>query len=176
MENKEYIISVFSENQTGVLNRITAVFLRRKINIESLKVSETSIKGISMFTIVASTTEETVGHVVRHIEKIVDVIRAEYQTADEMITQEIALYKIDSSILKNGKLDLVTRKYNARIVEANREYTVVEMTGYRKETEAFRDELEELGLLMQYTRSGTVALHRDSMEETLNGLRSSAGE
>lgn len=174
METKEYIISVFSENQAGVLNRITAVFLRRKINIESLKVSETSIKGISMFTIVASATEETIIRVVQQIEKIIDVIRAQYHTGAELITQEIALYKVDSSILKNGKLDIVTGKYNARIVEANREYTVAEMTGYKKETEALRDELEEMGVLMQYTRSGTVALYRDSLEDTLNEIRNSS--
>lgn len=173
MESKEYIISVFSENQTGVLNRITAVFLRRKINIESLKVSETSIKGISMFTIVANTSQEVVEQVVHHIEKIVDVIRAEYHTAAELITQEIALYKIDSAILRNGQLSVVTEKYNARIVEANREYTVVEMTGFKKDTEALKEELENMGMLMQYTRSGTVALYRDSFEETLREIRNS---
>ena len=50
---KEYIVIAFTENQIGVLNRITALYLRRKINIESLKVSESSIKGISMFVISA---------------------------------------------------------------------------------------------------------------------------
>ena len=47
---KEYIVIAFTENQIGVLNRITALYLRRKINIESLKVSESSIKGISMLS------------------------------------------------------------------------------------------------------------------------------
>lgn len=169
--NKEYIISVFSENQAGVLNRITSVFLRRKLNIESLKVSETSIKGISMFTIVANTTRETAERVVEHINKIIDVIGAEYHTADQLITQEIALYKIDSSVLKNGKLEKITAKHSARVVEANREYTVIEVTGYKKDTEALRDELDAAGLLRQYTRSGTIALHRGSLEDRLNEMR-----
>lgn len=169
-KNKEYIISVFSENQAGVLNRITAVFLRRKINIESLKVSETSIKGISMFTIVASTTENTMKLLIHQIEKIIDVIRAEYHTADELITQEIALYKIDSAILRNGGLETIIGKYGARVVEANREYTVVEMTGFKKDTEALKEEVENMGLLMQYTRSGTIALYRDSLEQTLKEI------
>lgn len=164
METKEYIISVFSENQAGVLNRITAVFLRRKINIESLKVSETPITGISMFTIVASTTPEIIKLLVCQIEKIIEVIRAEFHTADELITQQIALYKIDSKILKNGHLESITRKYSPRIVEANREYTVLEMTGYKSDTEELREELEALGLLIQYTRSGTIALYGGSME------------
>ena len=53
---QEYIVIAFTENQIGVLNRITGLYLRRKINIESLKVSESSIKGISMFVISAFTT------------------------------------------------------------------------------------------------------------------------
>ncbi|MDR0954078.1 MAG: acetolactate synthase small subunit [Rikenellaceae bacterium] len=174
--NREYVISIFSENQAGVLNRVTSVFLRRKINIESLKVSETSIKGISMFTIVANTTAEVVPLLVDQIEKIVDVIRAEYHTADELITQEIALYKIDSAILRNGGLETILSKYGARVVEANREYTVVEMTGFKKDTEALKSELEERGLLMQYTRSGTIALYRDSLEDTLRQLGENASE
>ncbi len=169
MENRDYVISIFSENRAGVLNRITAVFLRRKINIESLRVSETPIAGISMFTIVANTSEEAVNQVVKHIEKIVDVLRAECHTAEELITQEIALYKVDSTILKNGNMALIT-KYNARIVEANRDYTVVEMTGFKKETEAFRDELQEKEWLIQFTRSG-IALQHDSIEQALNELR-----
>lgn len=169
-KNREYVISVFSENQAGVLNRITSVFLRRKINIESLKVSETSIKGISMFTIVASTSEEVIELVVHQIEKIVEVIRAEYHTADELITQEIALYKIDSAILRNGGLENLINNYGARVVEANREYTVVEVTGFKRDTEALKDEIERMGLLMQYTRSGTIALYRDSLEDTLKEL------
>lgn len=82
-KNRAYIVSVFSENQAGVLNRITSVFLRRKINIESLKVSETSVKGISMFTIEASTSESVMPLLVCQIEKIIEVIRAEYCPADE---------------------------------------------------------------------------------------------
>ncbi len=78
MKKKEYAISVFSENQAGVLNRITSVFVRRKINIESLKVSETSKPGISKFAIVASVPEEGIELLVHQIEKIVEVFKAEY--------------------------------------------------------------------------------------------------
>jgi acetolactate synthase I/III small subunit len=49
---QEYIITVYSENHIGLLTRITIVFTRRKINIESLTVSESAIKGVYKFTIV----------------------------------------------------------------------------------------------------------------------------
>ena len=87
-----------------------------------------------------------------------------------MITEEIALYKIDSAVLRNGGLETILNQYGASVVEANREYTVVELTGFKKDTEALKEEIERMGLLMQYTRSGTIALYRDSLEDTLKEL------
>ena len=97
---QEYIVIAFTENQIGVLNRITSLYLRRKINIESLKVSESSIKGISMFVISAFSTAETMDLLVKQLRNIIDVIQVECYTNEELITQEIALYKISAQILK----------------------------------------------------------------------------
>ena len=49
---KLYTIIAFAKNKPGILYRVANLFLRRKINIESLTVSETEVKGISRFTIV----------------------------------------------------------------------------------------------------------------------------
>lgn len=92
---REYIISVFTENQVGVLGRITSIFTRRKINIESLKVSETKVKGISMFRIVSFATEDTMDRVVKGIERIVEVLQAEYHPAASLSDEQIALYDTD---------------------------------------------------------------------------------
>lgn len=93
---QEYIVIAFTENQIGVLNRITGLYLRRKINIESLKVSESSIKGISMFVISAFTTHEIIERLVKQLRNIIDVIQVEFYSNEELITQEIALYKISA--------------------------------------------------------------------------------
>lgn len=167
---KEYIVIAFTENQIGVLNRITALYLRRKINIESLKVSESSIRGISMFVISAFTTQETIDKLVKQLRNIIDVIQVEYYSNEELITQEIALYKISSKIFKeSGTVDMIIREWNARIIEMNPSYVVVEKTGTREDIEKMRDELDHKQLLTEFTRSGTVVLHRDSVEEMLSG-------
>ena len=120
---KEYIVIAFTENQIGVLNRITALYLRRKINIESLKVSESSIRGISMFVISAFTTRETIDKLVKQLRNIIDVIQVEYYSNEELITQEIALYKITSKIFReSGTVDRIVREWNARIIEMNPQY------------------------------------------------------
>lgn len=171
METKEFIVTAFTENSAGVLNRITAVYLRRKINIESLKVSESSIKGISMFVIVAITTEETIKVIVKQIKKIIEVLDAGYHTPEQLITQEIALYKVSTEIFKDShKTESIIRNTNARIIEMNADYIVIEKTGAREEVEDLRKILSDNGLLIQFTRSGSVVLHRESIDEILNNL------
>ncbi len=165
---KEYIVIAFTENQTGVLNRITALYLRRKINIETLKVSESSIKGISMFVISAFTTQEIIDKLAKQLRNIVEVIQVEYYSNDELITQEIALYKISSKIFEqSGTVDMIVREWNARIIEMNPSYVVVEKTGTREDIDTMRTELESKGLLTEFTRSGSVVLHREPVEEKL---------
>lgn len=168
---KEYIVIAFTENQIGVLNRITALYLRRKINIESLKVSESSIRGISMFVISAFTTQEIIDKLVKQLRNIIEVIQVEYYADEELITQEIALYKISSKIFKeSGTVDMIIREWNARIIEMNPTYVVVEKTGTREDIDALRAELENRNILNEFTRSGSVVLHRESVEEKLGKL------
>ena len=126
---QEYIVIAFTENQIGVLNRITGLYLRRKINIESLKVSESSIKGISMFVISAFTTPEIIERLVKQLRNIIDVIQVEFYSNEELITQEIALYKISAEILRQSDtVDRIIRQWNARFIEINPAYVAVSYT------------------------------------------------
>jgi acetolactate synthase-1/3 small subunit len=167
---QEYIISAYTENHIGMLNRITIIFTRRKVNIESLTVSESAIKGISKFTIVINSTPEQVAKIVKQIEKQVEVLKAFYNTNDEMIFQEIALYKVSTKALTAGnKIESLVRKHNARILEITDEYTVIEKTGHNDETQQFFEELNEFKV-MQFIRSGRIAITRSSVERLSNFL------
>lgn len=166
----EYILIAFTENNIGVLNRITASYLRRNINIESLKVSESAIKGISMFVITAYCLPEVMDKVARQIRNIVDVIDVHYYAADQLITQEIALYKVSTEVLNgSNRLDNFTTQWGARMIEMTRDYIVVEKTGAREDIEAMRDVLADMGVLLDFTRSGSVVLHGQSIAEMMEG-------
>ncbi len=168
---KEYIISVYSENHIGLLTRITIVFTRRKVNIESMTVSESAIHGVYKFTIVIKSTKEQVIKIVGQIEKIIDVLKAFYHTNEEMIYQEIALYKVPTEALyENDTIEKVVRKAGARILEITREYTVIEKTGHKEETQALFEELNKFKV-MQFIRSGRVALTRDPIERLSEFLK-----
>jgi acetolactate synthase-1/3 small subunit len=170
-----YTISAFSENHIGLLNRITIIFTRRHVNIESLTVSVSAIKGIHKFTIVVNETHEKVVQVVSQIEKLVEVLKAFYHTDDEVIYQEIALFKVPTQALIEGdELEATIRKHNARILEVRPEYTVIEKTGYKEEYLALFDELEKYKVL-QFTSSGRVAVTRSS-KELFSSYLQEAGE
>lgn len=161
---QEFIITIYSENRIGLLNRITINFTRRKINIESLTVSESAIKGISKFTIVINETEERVKKVVGQLEKVVEVLKAFYHTNDEMVYQELALYKVPTEALYDSdQIEQLVRKTGARILEITREFTVIEKAGHKDETQSLFEELNQFGVL-QFIRSGRVAITRDPIE------------
>lgn len=166
---REYIITVFTENQVGVLGRITSIFTRRKINIESLKVNETAVKGISMFTIHAFTNEDTAERVLTGIERIVEVLKADKYRADEFTAQQIALYKVTPELFLKGG-DACLKEHNARVIEINPEYVVLERTGAKEEIEALRDFLQNSGMLLQFIQSENIVLHDATVENALVGL------
>ena len=158
MENKEYTITVFSENKTGLLSRVVSIFTRRHINIESLTTSKSSIQGIHRFTIVVDVTEDMVKKLVAQLEKQVDVIKAFFYEEDEIVYQEIALYKVPTHVFNNSsRVETLVRRFNARILEIESEYIVIEKTGHMHETEALLKELEKIGIY-EFVRSGRVAI------------------
>lgn len=161
---QEYTITAFSENSIGLLNRVTIIFTRRQVNIESLTVSQSSIPGIHKFTIVISATQEKVEKVTKQIEKLVEVLKAFYHTNDEIIQQEIALYKVPTEALMGSQeIENLVRNSGARILEITPDYTVIEKTGYKSETQDLFQKLDKYGV-SQFTRSGTVAVTKNPKE------------
>jgi len=118
MKKEEFTITIYSENVTGILARVVGIFTRRHISIITLTVSESSIKGIHRMTVVIKVTEDLVEKVVAQCDKQVDVLKAFYYRADEIVHQEIALYKVPTSAFTGGSsLEKLIRSHNARILE-----------------------------------------------------------
>lgn len=163
---RDYTISVFTEHKVGLLHRITVIFSRRKINIESLNTSESEVRGIYRFTIVINTTEDMVKTVTKQIEKQIGILKAFYHTLDGIVYQEIALYKVPTTAFAHGdEVENLIRRHNARILTIEPEYTIVEKTGHKEETRQLFRELEPYGIL-QFARSGRIALTKQIREIT----------
>ena len=162
MIKQEYTITVYTENQVGLLNRIAIIFSRRKINIESLNTSPSEVDSVHRFTIVINETEDVVRKLCRQIEKQVEVLKAYYNTNEEIVWQELALYKVPTEIIaEEVKVERLLREYGAKAVVIRKDYTVFEVTGHREETDKLIKVLEPFGLI-EFVRTARVAIIKSS--------------
>lgn len=165
MDKTLYTLIVHSENIAGLLNQVTAVFTRRQLNIESLNVSASSIKGVHKYTITTWATKDVIEKVVKQIEKKIDVIQAHYFTDDEIYFHEIALYKLSTPEFQENPLaSKVIRRHNARVVEVNPVFCIVEKNGMSEEITSLFNELKSQKCLLQFVRSGRVAITTSCFE------------
>ena len=165
-EKKLYTLLVYSENIAGILNQITAVFTRRQVNIESLNVSASSIPGVHKYTITAWSDEDQIIKITRQIEKKIDVVKANYFTDDQLFIRESGLYKLSTQdVLQNPEISRTIRRHDASIIEVNPTYSIVMKYGVTDDIISLYRALDEFGCVLQYTRSGRIAVTRGMQEE-----------
>ncbi|MCK9179374.1 MAG: acetolactate synthase small subunit [Bacteroides sp.] len=170
MKETLYTLTVHSENIAGVLNQITTIFTRRQLNIESLNVSASALEGIHKYTITTYSDEATIKKVTKQIEKIIDVLQADYFTDNEIFYREVALYKIPTQeLVDSNSIENLISKHNARIIEINDTYTVIQKAGTTEETANLYYDLDKIGIL-QFVRSGRIAITKSPVEKLNNYL------
>ncbi len=168
MEEKKtlYTLLVYSENIAGILNQITAVFTRRQVNIESLTVSASSIEGVHKYTITAWSDEDQIIKITKQIEKKIDVVKANYFTDDQLFIRETGLYKLSTElVMQNPEISRAIRRFEASITEVNPTYVIVMKHGVTEQIVNLYRALDEFGCVLQYTRSGRIAVTRGKQEE-----------
>jgi acetolactate synthase I/III small subunit len=154
---KEYTVTVYTEDRIGITNRITVIFTRRGINITSLTTAETEIPGVYKFIITVISEKEKLVKIVGQIERLIEIHRAFVHDEDEVVYQELALYKISTKALQNGNIELLIREHNARILTITEEYIVLEKTGHQQALIDLQVKLAPYGLI-EYSKSGRVAI------------------
>ncbi len=165
-EKKTFTVSVYTENNIGLLNRISAIFQKRHFNVESLNTSVSEIEGVSRFTILVQMTESQMKKIIGQIDKQVEVIKAYYHTDEETIYQESCLFKIRSDLLfEERQIQNIIKESDAKIVTVNREFFVLEKSGRRHEVDKLHADLSRFGI-MQFVRSGRIAVTKDEMKIT----------
>jgi len=163
-EIKHFTVSIYTENNIGLLNRISTIFQRRHINVESLNTSISEIEGVSRFTLVVDITEDQMKKIIGQLERQVEVIKAYYHTDEETIYQISAMFKIKSDLLfEERQIQNIIKESNARIVTVNKEFFVLEKSGRKQEIDLLYRELSAFGI-MQFVRSGRIAVTKNQME------------
>ena len=155
---KEFTLTVYTENQVGLINKIAIMFSRRKISLESFNTSPSEVPNIYRFTIVVIESEAVVKNLVKQIEKIVDVFKVYCNTNEEIVWQQMALYKVPTEvIIKEVKVERLIREYGAKAVVIRSDYTVFEATGQGDEINKLLKKLDKFGLI-EFVRSSRIAI------------------
>ncbi len=158
-----YTVSIYTENNVGLLNRISAIFQRRHINIESINSSSSEIKSVSRITLLVKITEEQIKKIIGQIEKQVEVIKAFYHTDEETIYQESCLFKLSTDLLTdNDEIQTIINQSKSRVINVNKGFFVLEKSGTKEEVEELYRILDKHGI-MQFIRSGRIAITKDEM-------------
>jgi len=162
---KLYTFLIYSENVPGLLSQITAVFTRRQVNIESLNVCASSTPGAHKYTVTANCDERMARILTAQIEKRIEVLQAHFYTDEELFINETALFKLSTpAMMKNREVSSLVRSYDARIIEVNSTYSVVEITGFTDEIIALFDKLQKLDCVLQFVRSGRICITKSRVE------------
>lgn len=172
-----YTLIIYSENYAGILNQITAVFTRRQVNIESLNVCSSSTPGVHKYTITCYCKQEMAEMLVKQIEKKIDVLQANCFVDDEIFILETSLLKLSTPmVLANQEISRIVRRFDAQIVEVNTTFTIVEKTGITADVLNHFKQLNELGCVLQFVRSGRIAVTKSCIERLDQYLTKRAAE
>ncbi|PSL28199.1 acetolactate synthase small subunit [Chitinophaga ginsengisoli] len=159
---KEYNLTIYTENNVGLLSRICLIFTRRQINVESLNASPSEVEGIHRFNILIYETVQGMSKLARHLEKLTEVLKVYYHTNENVIWQELAMYKVATNVIEEHvDVERLLRRYGARTVAIRKEYTVFEVSGQRGETDELTSVLQPYGLI-EFVRSARLAIIKDS--------------
>ena len=159
-EKRFYTISAYTDNTPGVLHRVVTTFTRRKINIESLTVSETSEPGLSVFTITSLIEPKYIDTIVKQIERIVEVRKAFYSPDRDLIFKEVGLIRVSLKNDNNLKqIEEAISRHNALVVYVDETSAIIQTLGSEDESKVVLKLLESFGVL-QFIRSGRIALRK----------------
>ena len=157
---RRHTISVWVDNQPGVLSRVTGLFSGRGFNIESLCVAETMDPEVSRITIVSSGDEQIIEQIIKQLNKVIDTIKVVDLTFDSFVDRELVLVKVSSSAETRPEIMQIAEIFRAKVVDISPRTLTLEATGSQQKVDAIIKMLKPYAI-REMARTGRVALKRE---------------
>lgn len=156
------VISVLVNNKTGVLNRITALFMRKGFNIQNITVGIAETEGQSRMTITVSDVDDLgVEQVMKQLHKQIDVLKVTDMTNQPMMIRELALIRVNSPQAQRAMLTTLIDPFRAAMIDVGRDTVTVQVAGRPEKVDALIALLQPYGI-KELARTGITALVRDT--------------
>jgi len=156
----KHIISVLVENKFGVLSRIAGLFSGRGFNIETISSGQTLDPGISQITIVTTGDDHIYEQIIKHLNKLIDIIKVTDLADKEFVEREMCLVKVNAPMEHRAEALRIADIFRARVVDSSPKSYTFMVTGDEKKIAAFLELVQPIGI-KEIVRSGKLAITRE---------------
>ncbi|WP_277586027.1 acetolactate synthase small subunit [Psychrobacillus antarcticus] len=158
------IITVTVINQSGVLNRVTGLLMKRQFNIESITVGHTENPQISKMTFVVNVEDERkLEQLLKQLQKQIDVLKVNDITEKQIVVRELALVKVVSPPAVRSEINSIIEPFRASIIDTGKNVVTFQVTGSPEKIDAFIDLIKPYGI-KELTRTGVTAFVRETQK------------
>lgn len=158
------VITTTVINQSGVLNRVTGLLMKRQFNIESISVGHTEQPGMSKMTFVVNVEDKgKLEQLLKQLQKQIDVIKVNDITDKAMVMRELALVKVVVPAAVRSEILSIVEPFRATVVDMSKNVTTFQVTGDPEKIEAFIDLMRPYGV-KELTRTGVSAFVRETQK------------
>ena len=155
----KHVISMLMENESGALSRVSGLFSARGYNIHALTVAPTEDESLSRLTLVTSGTEQQIEQIVKHLNRLIDVVKVLDLTEGSHIERELMLIKLSATGEMREEFSRITEIFRGDIIDVTGTTYTVQMVGQSQKLDAFINAIDP-GLILETVRSGTVGVLR----------------
>lgn len=164
----KHVLSIYVENQPGVLVRVAGMFSRREFNIDSLSVGVTQSPEFSRITVVVHGDGNLIEQMIKQLEKMPIVKSVQRLDSETAVTRGMTMIKIWADEDKRLDVLKLAELFRAHVVDVQTTTLIFEITGNDEKVTAFLRLLKPYGIL-EVIRTGLIALERG--ENTIENCR-----
>ena len=155
----KHVLSVYVENQPGVLVRVASMFSRREFNIDSLSVGVTQSPEFSRITVVVHGEANLIEQMIKQLEKMPIVKAVQRLDSETAVTRGMTMIKVLADEDKRLDVLKLAELFRAHVVDVQTTTLIFEITGNDEKVTAFLRLLKPYGIL-EVIRTGLIALER----------------
>lgn len=158
------VLTVTVINQSGVLNRVTGLLMKRQFNIESITVGHSEQPNFSKMTFIVHVEDENkIEQLIKQLSKQIDVLKVNDITEKAIVLRELALIKVVSPPNMRMEMNAIVEPFRPQVVDTSKNVVTYEVVGHPEKIDAFIELIRPYGI-KELTRTGATASIREAQK------------
>ncbi|TYT21502.1 acetolactate synthase small subunit [Corynebacterium urealyticum] len=154
-----HTLSVLTQDEDGIISRISGMFTRRAFNIVSISSGRTEVDGVNRITLVVEGEEVVVEQITKQLNKLVPVLKVSRQDPETTVQRGLLLVKVAAGNSNRTQVVEAAKLFRAHVVDVSPDSLIIEATGTPSKLQALLDVLEPFGI-RELIESSVTAMSR----------------